>query len=84
MIGALRKHMKMHTICLEVRKSIVDARKRAKFKELYGDGEPIDFEKLKLECQKCGKRFMRVSTLKEHCAKHLIDKPFECTLCHKT
>lgn len=79
----MKKHLKIHTVPLEIRKSIDQANKRAKFIELYGDDEPIDFSKLKLECNKCGKRFQRVSKLKEHRATHLIERPFECTLCHK-
>lgn len=80
----MKRHMKIHTIFPEVRRSFDEAKKRAKFIELYGDGEPIDLNKLKLECPKCNKHFVRVSKLKEHCATHLIDRPFECTLCHKT
>lgn len=80
----MRKHLEIHTTCPETRKGIDQAKKRARLMELYGDGEPMDFNQLKLRCDECNKHFLRVSKLKEHRATHSNERPFECTMCHKT
>lgn len=61
------------------------AKKRAKLIKLCGDAESVDFNQLKHKCQECGKLFTRKSTMLEHnLATHSSERPFECTMCHKT
>lgn len=58
------------------------AKKRAKLIEMYGDGEPI--MPLKHKCEQCNRLFARRLTLRQHLTTHSDERPFECSLCHKT